>query len=325
MKSWFSALVGKPAFMFALHVPFRSLPALSILMVLTFASCTDKPRKNLSIIRALNESLINSNKLLAASTEDVWTSLAMKRFDEGAAKIAEGAYSKTQLVRSISTNTYNYLEKIKTELVESVDAKYNVKAFFKQKERYIYDSLVNYKIRLLQIDPGINNVFKNSLIVFTSVLDTIANSNDEVVEHLFENTDAIAAIAMLNKLQNNIRFNENRIVIFCHQNMAIDHIIEDFRSFQVIVTQSSTIVEEGGDLEIIAGVGAFTSHIKPSITINTKPIQLNEARAAIYKLKAPSKPGKYYVPVKINYTDQNGRKQSIQKKIEYTVANIQKQ
>jgi hypothetical protein len=46
---------------------------------------------------------------------------------------------------------------------------------------------------------------------------------------------------------------------------------------------------------------------------------------AVYKLKAPSKPGKYYVPVKINYTDQDGSQQTVQKEIEYTVANIQKQ
>jgi len=45
---------------------------------------------------------------------------------------------------------------------------------------------------------------------------------------------------------------------------------------------------------------------------------------AVCNLKARAKPGKYYVPVKIIYYDQDGRKQSIQKEIEYTVANIQK-
>ena len=279
--------------MLPLHLPFKSLPALLVSVLLTFTSCSDKSGKNFVIIKVLNESLFNSNKILATSTEEVLTSLDIKRRDPGAAKIVQIAYSKAQLVRSISTATYNYLEKIKTELVESVDAKNNVKDFFNQRERHIYDSLVNYKIRLLQIDPGIDHAFKNSLIVFTHTLDTFANSNREFVEYFFENTDAIAATAMLNKLQNNIRFNENRIIIFCHENMAIDHIIEDFQSFQVIVTQSSTIIEGGGDLEIIAGVGAFTSHINPNITIDKKPIQLNEGRAAIYKLKAPSKPGRY--------------------------------
>ena len=46
---------------------------------------------------------------------------------------------------------------------------------------------------------------------------------------------------------------------------------------------------------------------------------------AHYKLKAASRPGKYYVPVKINYTDQNGKQQTVQKEIEYTVAKIQQQ
>ena len=92
-----------------------------------------------------------------------------------------------------------------------------------------------------------------------------------------------------------------------------------------IVAQNSTIVQAGEQVEITAGLFSFRFEQKPDIYVYEKKISLDANGFAIYKLKAAAKPGKYYVPLKINYTDQDGRQQSVQKEIEYTVANIQQQ
>jgi hypothetical protein len=39
------------------------------------------------------------------------------------------------------------------------------------------------------------------------------------------------------------------------------------------------------------------------------------------EVKASSRPGKHFVPVMINYIDQDGKKVVIEQKVEYTVSN----
>ena len=146
--------------MLPLHTTSRYLASAFSFLLISATSCSDNSEKNLAIIKALDESLINTNKMLAVSTDEVLTSLDFKRKDPGSAKRAEILYSRAQMVRSISTDTHNYLEKIKTELTESVDAKYDVKDFFSQRAEYIYDSLMAYRGRMLAIDPGVEQTFK---------------------------------------------------------------------------------------------------------------------------------------------------------------------
>lgn len=307
--------------MLPLHLQFKNLLLVFIPTFLTFASCLDRSDRNLAIIKTLNESLINSNEMLAASTDEILTSLEMKRRDPGTSAAGELMYSKAKLVRNISSDTYDYLEKIETALLESVAPTGNVNDFFRQGENHLYDSLATYKSKLLAIDPKIHHQFKNSLVVFTPSFDSGAKSKHKFVKRFFDNSDAIAAIAMLNKLQNNIRLNENRIITFCHENIATH---PHYRLFSIILAQSSTIVQAGDQIEIIAGVASIDTDQTPKIFVFNKQISLESDGIAHYKLTATSKPGKYYVPVKISYTDQDGKSQTVEREIIYTVAEIVK-
>jgi hypothetical protein len=92
-----------------------------------------------------------------------------------------------------------------------------------------------------------------------------------------------------------------------------------------MVGQNSTILMPGEELQIYSGIGSFSLESRPKISVYGKPIPIEADGIAVYKIKTLSKPGKYYVPVKINYIDQEGRQQTVEREIEYTVANIQKQ
>jgi hypothetical protein len=85
------------------------------------------------------------------------------------------------------------------------------------------------------------------------------------------------------------------------------------------VTQSSSYVKAGEKIEINAGIGYLSTTLQPKITINQKLFQLNENGVAVYKFKTPLKAGKYYMSVKIEYTEQDGAKGLMEKNIEYTV------
>jgi gliding motility-associated protein GldM len=91
-----------------------------------------------------------------------------------------------------------------------------------------------------------------------------------------------------------------------------------FDKFAAIIGQSSSYVMPGQEIEITAGVGAFSTGAKPTITINGSGAALGEDGAARAKFAAGGV-GSHSVPVTIRYTDQEGNPQTITKNIEYTV------
>src|SRR5688572_1457853 len=313
--------------MLALHTTFRNLVSVISYIVILHASCSEKPTKNLAIIKALDESLSNSNKLLFVSTTDYMVSLKAKLSDHSTYLRASIWYPKAERIQNLSANIYNYIESIKTELSgksikeSDIDA---VSRFFDDVSYQLYDRLLKFKKKILEVDTLIALKFQNSLVVFTRSNEPTTNSKDNLAKIFFSNSSVSAASAMLVRLQNNIRTVELNMVGFCHEQcgkVTIGPCIVDWP----IVGLSSGVVQSGEKIEITAGVGSFYSDIDPEVFIYNKKIPLKEDALAVYRLRAASQPGKYYVPIKFIYTDQDGKRQTVQKEIEYTVANIQKQ
>jgi hypothetical protein len=74
----------------------------------------------------------------------------------------------------------------------------------------------------------------------------------------------------------------------------------------------------GQELVVTAGVGAFNSQSKPSISIGGANVPLNDKGVAEKKFNV-SGTGNQRVRVVINYTNQDGKVEKLEKDIEYTV------
>jgi gliding motility-associated protein GldM len=74
----------------------------------------------------------------------------------------------------------------------------------------------------------------------------------------------------------------------------------------------------GQQVEISAGVGAFSKAAKPTITIGGAPTDLGPEGQATRKIDGGAL-GKHTVPVVIKFMDQDGKEQTVNKTIEYTV------
>jgi hypothetical protein len=298
--------------MLPLHITFRNLISVSLSLIIIFTSCSDTSKADLAVIKELNESIENSNKSTARNTEDILTSLKEKMSDPGTAEKAQVWYPKAQMIQAISIDAYNYIEEITKEK--------RFEKMFENDSLGLFEKLADYRNRLLQVDPTITKEFKQSMRLFINEIDSANTNQKGKFKKYFIGVSTEGAKAMLTKLQNNIRLNEQRMIAFCNEQFAIHHI---FHTYSALITQNSSIVQSGDKIEITAGVGAIFTNYNTEVFIYGKPMEIKDDGVAHYKLKAASKPGKYYVPVKINYTDQNGMKQSIQKIIEYTVAAIQ--
>jgi gliding motility-associated protein GldM len=176
--------------------------------------------------------------------------------------------------------------------------------------------LEDYRNNLLKIDPLIAQQFQNSLQIDLAIPPTQDKSNKTWESVYFHMVPTVAAITMLSKFQNDVKTSENKVVAFCHE--QVGKVAVRFDTYAAIIGQSSSYVMPGQEIEITAGVGAFSRAAQPNITINGSSASLGEDGAAHYKFVSGGV-GTHSIPVNIVYTDQEGKKQTITKTIDYTV------
>jgi len=278
--------------------------------VIFFLSCINNS-KNDEAFKILDESLVNSSQIIRRSNEMIYSSLNTKLSDPSTHYKAEIWYPKAMQIQKLSADITDYIEQLKVNTRKEGELN-------NDESNKLYNQLIKYKNDIMHIDSEMTAVFDTTIILTTRPFDTKKDKKD-FTKTFFENISTEAAISILTTFQNNIKIIENKLIVFCHDHCNGDRIIDDFTSFSAIVAQTSTNVKGGEKIEITAGIGAFSRNAKPIIMINGKSIQPSEDGAAYYKFKTSNKSGKHFIPVEISYTDQDGKRQTIRKNVEYTV------
>ena len=169
----------------------------------------------------------------------------------------------------------------------------------------------------------VNYANKLQLTILTDVhenhhgMQTMPPANADPIQNYFINSSAWAAIAILDKMKNDIARAENNILNYLNSMIAV--IYHGYERFSAIVTQNSNYLKKGQLLEIYAGMGSFSDASKPTITINGTNVPPGDDAVSTYHLKITGKPGKYFIPVKINFTSPDGSLRTLKRKIMYTV------
>lgn len=260
-----------------------------ILMILLFSSCTQTSNPD-EDIQQMEESLIDASKQINLSTEMFRKALEEKTTDPSTMERAKTWYPKAEQVAQLSNEIYKYLDSVKMKLKET-----------KFSADILYKRLNIYKENVLLIDSSIRQEFSDNFNFSKLFSKTITSS-------------------LTTTLQNSVKIIENKIITFCNFKVAdIDH--GSFYSFSGIVGQNSNYLKPGDLLEIKAGIGAFNTTSRPKININGNDISLGEEGYALYRIKAPQKPGDYKIPVRLSYFNHvTGRDDFMSINVEYTVA-----
>jgi gliding motility-associated protein GldM len=303
-----------------------------IFIAVFFSACSDRVKTDIIVYKALDESLVNSNAIIERQSRTVYTSLEEKLMDAATSEKAKLWYPKAKLIQKLSTDIYIYMEDLKTDLKKEAGLKPDkstesfreadknavIRLFDKNgKGKELYEKLQKYKTDMLEIDSQMNNEFENTTLLTTREFELSTSKQEDFTKTFFDDIPTIAALAMLSKFANNVRIVENKMISFCNNKTVSYNDVDD--SYSTIITQSSSYVRAGEEIEITAGIGAFSKAGLPKITIDGKDIPPGYSGAAIYKVKASVKAGKHIVPVEISYIDQDGKKQTIEKQVEYTV------
>ncbi|MEO7800586.1 MAG: GldM family protein, partial [Ginsengibacter sp.] len=169
-----------------------------------------------------------------------------------------------------------------------------------------------YKEAMLALDPAIRKEFEKTLPIDAS--SPVADK--DFTASYFHMTPTVAALTMLSKFQNNVKSAENQVVTYAHNQIGAVKVIYD--QFAALVGQSSNYVMPGQEVEVTAGVGAYSKAAQPQITIGGAPQSLSADGRAVYKFQA-SGTGNKSVPVNVTYTKPDGTKESKSFNVEYTV------
>jgi hypothetical protein len=225
---------------------------------------------------------------------------------------------------------HNYIESLKTDLKKEAETKdndgkfelsldnkeavYNIFEVNKNGEN-LFKKLETCRNSLLNVDSSIKAEFEK-----TTILSEKIKGSEYLTAKNFKEISTIEALALLSNLQNKIKITENDLVTFCF-NKSAPYIGCGFgRRPRLLVSQSSSYVKAGEKIEIIVGVGTYSSETDPLITVNNKVAAIGIDGSTTTKIKASDKPGKHFIPVKVTYTQGDGTQLTQETEVEYEVA-----
>lgn len=302
-------------------------------LVLTAMLALNVSAEILNAFKTVDRSLTSTNNTINNSTETIMASFEEKKSEpESAAKAAEWAPKAAQAVQL--TNSLNaYINQLKQDILKGAgfDPATNGDSTFKEdnqdvatrimveegKGKELYTRLDQYKKQMAAIAPELGTQVNNYLKQIDLNIPESRNSSVRTWEGTyFHMVPTVAALTMLSKFQNDVKTSENRVVSLFHE--QVGQVKVRFNQFAAIVGQSSNYLMPGQELQINAGIGAFSTDAKPVVQIGGATVPINEEGMAVWKTNVSSM-GTNSIPVTIRYVDQDGNPKTITKAIEYTV------
>ena len=310
----------------------RFVLSFTAIIIILFSSCAEKKSNSLAVLHGLNETLERSGSKLKNESKAIYESMKGRLTDPSRQAKAEIWYLKLVRVRQYTGLTLQKIAEIKTATLRA--ANYSIdkkgKTSFNEEDknairtvleqngtgRSLYKTLMTLKDSLFGIDTLIQAEFKNNLYILPHAFNKVDQA-DEFVKTFFGDVTALDAITRLNQLQNNVLLEENRISTFLHDQTTYHPSICTFDL--PIVRQSSFVVRKGEQLTIEAGVTNFRTQGNLNVKFGSNMVPLNEFGLAVYKFRTAKAPGKYSLPVQIEFMDQDGKTQMMNKTITYRV------
>jgi len=305
-------------------------------LVLTALLALNVSSEILNAFKTIEQSLNSASNIIVRKNADIYKSLKKKLNDPKSAEKAAIWAPKAEKAHAFADAIYTYVESLKQELkvesgLKTKDGKEEYKEddldattrlFLKSKSgtskgKDLYNKLAQFKADLAAIDPLIAKEVIPNLPLDLSIPATssIAGKDDWGYAY-FHMTPSVAAITILTKFQNDIRNSEAQVAEFCHKEIGEVELIYD--QFNAFAASNSQYLMQGEELVITAGVGAFSSAAKPSISIDGVNLPITADGSAIYKATAGA-PGMNSKRVRISFLKPNGETAIVEKDVRFTV------
>ena len=308
-------------------------------LVLTALLALNVSSEILNAFKVVDASLITSNNNITNGNNTLYKSLLAKVSDPVTAEKAKPWNERANTAKKLSDDMDKYINQLKTDLKTEAGSKM-VKVDGRDVEQFkendleaatrlfgageggknqgalLEKKLKDYRTAMLGISPEIKTEFEKTFPVDVSVPVGQDGEKKEFTEAFFHMTPTVAGLTLLSKFQNNVKNAENLVVTYCHNQVGAVKVVYD--QFAALVGQSSNYVMPGEEVEITAGVGAYSRAAQPQITINGAGAAIDADGRAVYKFQA-SGGGARSVPVNVTYTKPDGTKETKSFDVKYTV------
>ncbi len=303
-------------------------------LVLTALLALNVSSEILNAFKTIDQSLSNANIIIQKKNDDILKSLQKKLADPKTAEKAAIWAPMADNAHALSDAIYNHIQTLKQDLkVESrlkkVDGKEvfneddleaSTRLFLKGKDpkgKDLLNRLTQFKKDLGEIDPALaKEVLPNlPLDLSIPISNNMASKSDWAYAY-FNMTPTVASLAILTKFQNDIRNSESQVVEYCHRQIGEVELIYD--QFNAFAASNSQYLMSGEELIITAGVGAFSSAAKPTISVDGTVIPITADGSATYKSTAGA-PGLNSKRVRISFIKPDGETAIVEKIVNYTV------
>jgi gliding motility-associated protein GldM len=320
-------------------------------LVLTALLALNVSVEVLNAFKTVNNSIQKSNGVVDLKNQATYAAFDANLNNPQTAAKAQVWAPKAGEVKKLSSDLTKYIESLKEELInesnpqmkdgkkEFTDGALDPATRIFDREgngKILYGKLVKFKSDLLDVlDPShypdqpqtVLDDLKKTKADFANGLPLDlrippsqsgnVSTGDTVHDwtiNYFHMTPTIAALTILSKFQSDIKNSESQVVDYLYKQIGTVKLI--FDKFEPLVGTNATYLMPGDELDVNAGVGAFSAAAKPTIYVNGAEQQLNAEGVAEYKTKVSSTGT---VNVKIEYYKPDGSKDVITKDIKYTV------
>lgn len=321
-------------------------------LVLTALLALNVSNEVLEAFKTVDKSIVTSNESLKTKNDVIYGAFADELKDGQTKAKAEIWAPKAEQVKKLSADMDAYLNSMKQQLKQESGLKKDDKGVEEFKEddldaatrlfaekgegKNMYEKLAAYKKNVLAVlDPA---EFKDNPLLQKDIAAKRAefektlpldltipekahaeksgdNAKDWTFSY-FHMTPTIASLTILSKFQNDVKNSESQIVDYVHSQIGKVKLV--FDQFQAIAQASRTYAMPGDEIEITAGVGAFSTAAKPKIYVGGQLQNLTADGTADFKTTA-SGAGDHTVDVKIDFIKPDGTPASVTKVVKYTV------
>jgi hypothetical protein len=295
--------------------------AAPIVLLIFLASChrpTDKKQ-----LLAINEGLIRSFSSIQDNTNSVYMLLLSRKSDPHTRLDADRWDPVALRSKEITEKVFEYIESVRLELDRSGQlSAENTKALF--------DSLLKYKNALAatladSLDTA-GHIMEETRQNFTRHFPLLRTLSDSIFNETRFNAwadttfgkDPLITLLALNKLKIDIALSAKMIARYCDYRTQDE--TDHYTVFGSLININSSIVKPEEVIKITAGIGSFSVLAKPGITIAGNPVPLTASGIAFYEFKAPRRPGKYSIPIKLEYYKFDGSKTLNEQVVTYEVS-----
>ncbi len=305
-------------------------------LVLTALLALNVSAEILNAFKTVNNSLIKTNDVF--ESKDKMSHQTFEDFIKNPQTAQKALLWKPKADSAdvISNDMYDYLEKLKLKIEQAAGLKKNEKGeeefnygdleagtriMIKEKSGdELLNKLIKFRTDMLTIIPERKDEFDKEIPLDLSIPKSESGEKRDWSTAYFHMTPAIAAVTILSKFQNDVKTSEALISDYCLSQISSVKVITD--QFVTLAQANKSYVMVGDNLEIRAGVGAFSSQAKPQISFGGAggTQKTNPDGTTTYSINVNGTPGDKIVNVNFRYVDPNTAKELTKTEIvKYTV------